>query len=159
MIRGPLKKGSTPMRGFTTEQVAKLNAAINEALQHLPETATDDEVIAWLREHHSWIWERHHLKLLAEGALAELIEEVLKWMWMCASATEADPDLIAYEDRPGRFLYALRASATDAEKLASRRLAAKRRQEALADRELVREIGRTGIRGDAAQTGQRERPQ
>jgi hypothetical protein len=145
------------MKGFTTEQVAKLNAAINEALQHLPDTAAENDVIAWLREHRSWIWERHHLKLLAEGALAELIEEVLKWM--CASATEADPDLIAYEDRPGRFLYALRASATDAEKLASRRLAAKRRQEAQADREPVREIGRTGIRGDAPQTGQRERPQ
>jgi hypothetical protein len=145
------------MKGFTTEQVARLNAAINEALQYLPDTAAENDVIAWLREHHSWIWERHHLKLLAEGALAELIEEVMKWM--CASATEADPDLIAYEDRPGRFLYVLRASATDAEKLASRRLAAKRRQEAQADREPVREIGRTGIRGDAPQTGQRERPQ
>jgi hypothetical protein len=43
------------MKGFMTGKVAKLKAAIDEALQHLPVTGTGSEVIASLREHHSWI--------------------------------------------------------------------------------------------------------
>jgi hypothetical protein len=48
---------------------------------------------------------------------------------MCASATDVDSDVIAYEDRPGHLRYALRSSATETEKLASRRLARKRRMQ------------------------------
>jgi len=36
-----------------TARPADLKAAINDVLQHLPETAVDIEVIAWLRE--NWL--------------------------------------------------------------------------------------------------------
>jgi hypothetical protein len=92
---------------------------------NLPDTAVEIEVIAWLREHHPWIWEHSHLELLAESALAGQIEQALDSM--CAPGTEADSSVIASEDRPGHLQCVLRSSATEPEKLASRRLAQKRR--------------------------------
>jgi hypothetical protein len=113
------------MQGFNTEHVTKLKAAIKDALQHLPETATEEQVISWLRERQAWLFNEPHATLLVDVALACLIESFLDSM--CAPATETDPDVIAYETRPGQVRYVLRSLATDAEKHASRQMATKRR--------------------------------
>ena len=107
-------------------------------------------MIAWLREHELWVFERPSLELLADRALVDLVEEVLDSM--CAPGTEADPSVIAYEDRPGHLRYSLRSSASEAEKLASRRLAVKRREEAQAVSR------RAEMRQNGLQTRHRERP-
>ena len=51
------KKGSTLMKGLSTENVTELKAAIKDALQHLPDTANEDQVIGWLRERRAWVFE------------------------------------------------------------------------------------------------------
>jgi hypothetical protein len=112
------------MKGLSTENVTELKAAIKDALQHLPDTATEDEVITWLREWRAWVFEEPYARLLVDAALACLIERFLDSM--CAPATEADPDVIAYEVRPGQVRYVLRSMATDAEKQASRQMARRR---------------------------------
>src|SRR6516164_6327613 len=106
------------MKELNNEHAIRLNAAIDLAIQHLPATATLGELVTWLCEHQPWIFEHPYLELLADRAIAGLIEDALDAL--CLPATDADPDVIAYEDRPGHLQYVLRQAATDAEKQASR---------------------------------------
>jgi hypothetical protein len=114
------------MKRLSNEDEAKFRAAIKNALQHVPDTATVDEVITWLRERQAWVFEEPYAKLLVDVALACLIESFLDSM--CAPATEADPDLIAYEISPGHVRYVHRSLATDAEKHASQQMARRKVQ-------------------------------
>ena len=45
------------MKGLSTENVTELKAAIKDALQHLADTANEDQVIGWLRERRAWVFE------------------------------------------------------------------------------------------------------
>jgi hypothetical protein len=114
------------MKPQGTEDETKLKAAIKDALQHLPDTATEDEVIGWLRQRQAWVFEEPYAKLLVDVGLACLIESFLDSM--CAPATEADPDVIAYEIGPGQVRYVLRSSATHAQRHASRQMARRKMQ-------------------------------
>jgi hypothetical protein len=114
------------MKELSTENITELKAAIKDALEHLPDTASEEEVITWLRERQAWVFKEPYAKLLIDVALACLIESFLDSM--CAPATETDSDVIAYEIRPGQIRYVLRSLATDAEKHASRQMARRRVQ-------------------------------